>query len=186
MTTANSFDGDLMSVRVVHTRKYAVPSIQCNLSTNFSVHNFLTIYLAKTRRGRRSPLRRRRRRTPTRLLSATLPRQGSTCVTHELSKLRDLRSRLGSNARSHADYCANTGQRTYSSKAPTVRACHQRGVYTDGGIGSLTAKLAYVRFLPSLILLACSLRVWDLTLRFVQSRLHHHALPKLRLVRLPS
>jgi poly(A) polymerase len=43
--------------------------------------------LAKARRGLRSPLRRRRRETQTRLLSATMQRQGSTCVTHETSKL---------------------------------------------------------------------------------------------------
>lgn len=113
----------------------------------------------------------------TRLLSATSPRQDSTCVTHETSNLRDVLSRLRSISRSHADNGANIGQRTYSSKAPTVRACHQWSFHTSGSISSLSAKLAHVRYLPLSCLRVRGYESSDII--FVQSRLHLNTHPRI-------
>ena len=120
---------------------------------NRAATNFPTIYSAKAKHGRRRLRERRRGRMRIRSPNAILRTQGSTCVTHETSKLRDVVSRLGGKSRSHADNRANIGQRTFSSKATAVRACHQWSFPANGSISYLSAKLAHVRYSSSPILL---------------------------------
>jgi hypothetical protein len=65
-------------------------------------------------------------------------------VNHDLSNFPTLIGAPGVATCSHADDCANIGQRTSSSEAPTVRG-HERSGHADAGVGTLSAKLALVR-----------------------------------------
>ncbi|KAH8637571.1 Poly(A) polymerase [Alternaria alternata] len=96
----------------------------------------------RERLDRRRLAKTRRRRTR-KVLSATSPIQALTCVTPTSSNPLDARPRQRAILRYHANHCADIGQRAFSSKASTVRACYQWSAYSNGSISSLSAKLAH-------------------------------------------
>lgn len=110
---------------------------------------FPMTFSRRERLDRRSLAKTRRRRTR-KVLSATSPIQALTCVTRASSNPLDARPRQRVILRYHADDSANIGQRAFSSKASTVRACYQWSAYPNGSISSLSAKLAHVRYFSSL------------------------------------
>lgn len=113
------------------------------------VLRFPMMFSRRERLDQRSPAKTRRRRTR-KVLSATSPIQALTCVTRASSNPLDARPRQRAILRYHANHCADIGQRAFSSKASTVRACYQWSAYSNGSISSLSAKLAHVRYFSSL------------------------------------